>query len=550
MSKIVKSISVLVLLFYFFLFSLTSKSQLKIDCSNYDISQSIIYANEAVDSEEYQLFKSCGSPADLYTIGSPYWINDFENKDWLFTDSNYVSFDGEDTGYINPYKISKEKPYTSNNWEYSNLGLSHYYCDTKKGIVDFDGDGFEDIYVSKYFGGTSSSKEGAFVSLKKKEVIGYHESSGELGYIWCDVNQNGIAEFRRVGQGSDNMASNIFVEYNPKLEKFVEATLSDQFLSEFKSKFEEVFYKDENFPDWIIEWNIIHDKSYFVSNYGHTTSMICSRADKNGELDHINFIKKFDFEIPEYSYDPFYFWRLAEKVSNDERFANNKNILVLQLICMEGGSPAAMQTATLKYFPLLNQNKTQPFNLCDHVTSGYGSSICQFRDSESAITINQTKLKNIENLLGDKNKKLLKNTLKYAQLYFDLKTAQEEGHFGTGYQGFVDKSKIEHIFKFLDRLEKLQNDNLDFFVSYDLESKKFLYNNVIKEVKDLVKQEKHVISQNYTNETLSEITNLWNDYHKSLSVLYNEIYPSIEKEQWEAFLYEERINNLVNIVID
>ena len=536
------------LIFNICLVFIVNANENQTDCSLYDPAKVYEYTSSWMGNDQYHYFENCGSETDFYAIGEPYWIKEFKDQDWLYKNSEFDYIGDEEGDNKKDYRLWKEKPFTTNSWSTSDLGLGFYYCDTQKKHADFDGDGIGDIYVSKYYGGTSNSRESAFLSVGKKEVIGYHDSSGELGSIWCDVNQNGIAEFRRVGER--NNPTQVFVEYDPNQKKFVEVTLRPDLTEKFKLAHQsslEVktkrinFYSNQNdFPEWIEKWKEITFETYEK----------CSEIEPFNEKE---FLVKNKINIPK-SYDPFFYWYLAEDAANKKFAGEYDNKLILQLICMGGGSPAAMETAFENTYKLWMFNKPMHFNLCEVVTSGVGGSICAGRRKEKFETENNQTFEAFIDKTDYIIYQSIEDAKERADKFFDLKATHEEGHYGTGYAGWVFSSIMDHQKKYTDRIAMLISGNKDFYKKYDLETKTIILEVMFQTVSDNI-QEKTIQSHlpsisglKLTLDQFYEVQRLWLDYYETTSNMFHKIDPIVDIDEWKAFLIDERINDLAYIL--
>ncbi len=537
------------ILFYFLVAFISLKASFantKIDCSLYDPERVSEYTSSWMGNDQYYLFENCGSETDFYVLGAPSWIKNFMDQDWLYKNSEFDYIGDKEGDNKKDYKLLKEKPLTTNSWSNSELGLGFFYCDTQNKQADFDGDGIGDIYISSYFGGNLSSSEGAFLSVGKKEVIGYHDSSGELGNIWCDVNQNGIAEFRRVGQL--NNPTQVFVEFDPKQSKFVEVTLQADLAEKFKLEHEIISEKKpinnyhygnaNDFPDWIKKWKEITFDTYDK----------CSTIEP---LDTENFLIQNKVNIPK-SYDPFFYWYLAEDAANKKFEGKYDNKLVLQLICMGGGSKTAIETAYENTLKLWKSNKPMHFNICEVVTSGLGATICAGRDSDKFNNENSNKIESFRYETDYIIHRYIVEAYEKAERYFNKKAINEESHYGTGYGAWVAKSIMKHKEQYTNRIEILLSGKKDFYREYDHETKEMILKVLFETISNNIfdgKNQKLIMlppEARITLKEFNEVHELWLDYLYSTSVMYHKIDPYVTINQWQAFLIDERINDLVH----
>jgi hypothetical protein len=148
----------------------------------------------------------------------------------------------------------------------------------------------------------------------------------------------------------------------------------------------------------------------------------------------------------------YWVWELAEEASVGGRFGPPDPVLTMQLIVHGGFVPAEFVSAVEEYYPHYQKREPEPFRICDHVTSSYGSRYCLRKSAQKAEIGHQKITAEIEKRIGTEWIPDVREAFVLADAYFAARAKFEEGHSGGGGWKYyrVEGSVMEHRKRFFD----------------------------------------------------------------------------------------------------
>ena len=111
---------------------------------------------------------------------------------------------------------------------------------------------------------------------------------------------------------------------------------------------------------------------------------------------------------------------------------------------------------------------------------------------------------------------------------------------------------MKHKEQYTNRIEILLSGKKDFYREYDHETKEMILKVLFETISNNIfdgKNQKLIMlppEARITLKEFNEVHELWLDYLYSTSVMYHKIDPYVTINQWQAFLIDERINDLVH----
>ncbi len=177
----------------------------------------------------------------------------------------------------------------------------------------------------------------------------------------------------------------------------------------------------------------------------------CAEA---GPFDGEKFIQRYHLQNDANFSDGFYYiWELAEEASKGGRFGKPDPKLIFQLISRGGWVPAELEHAVTEFYDYWKKGVVKEFNICDHVTSGYGQNYCSERAERVAIKDYWTELESIIKAVNEKAKMFVEPASHAATAFIEDKAWNEEGHGGTGYIASARDSIYEQRKNFLSTIK-------------------------------------------------------------------------------------------------
>lgn len=245
--------------------------------------------------------------------------------------------------------------------------------------------------------------------------------------------------------------------------------------------------------------------------------------------------------------NPYYIWSLAEKAQKGE-LGDNPNRLTAQLVCRGAFVPAELEAAVNHIYSQYKKSEQMTFDICDHITSGYGGAFCSNRDLEKQDKLRKSKLTDLSKKLAATKKKKLFETYELAGKFYVVKADLEEYHAGSGRGGFAIASINDHKKKFIEDLNKVISGDVD-PTALDLKNLDKELNKKYKQVQNFLKREPITdINLRITDQDVKEVQRHWIKYRDSKAELYSSLSKDPNKTKWKAYITKERIQQLDNII--
>lgn len=188
----------------------------------------------------------------------------------------------------------------------------------------------------------------------------------------------------------------------------------------------------------------------FVEVIHRDPDQLCAEL---GKFDFKAFQEKYN--IPDEKLDESYgIWSIVEEASRGGRFGKPDPELVLSLLCQNHGDESLAGSAenigaVSEAYTNWKNGTVKEFNICAHITSGFGGGFCARRAYNKDEKERESKLTELRQRLGQKSHNLLYDAYKSAEKFIELKTQEEEGSGGSGYAGFVLDSQTEQKNEYL-----------------------------------------------------------------------------------------------------
>lgn len=240
-------------------------------------------------------------------------------------------------------------------------------------------------------------------------------------------------------------------------------------------------------------------------------------------------------------------WELAEEASRGGRFGKPDPELVFNLVIRGGWVPAEFESAVEETYKNWKAGVVKEFNICDHVTSGFGQGYCASLKEDEDETERGAKLEKIGERLGQGFEQLLDAANDSAVKFIEAKADCEEGHGGSGRAAWILGSGMEQKNQYLSLIEEviggfkptpksplnISDQNLN-----------QTYQEVMKKAKKVNEAEPNVSA---TPECIKQVQRLWIKYRDDSAKLFVRINPSIDEAAWKSWLTEVRVDQLKSI---
>ena len=290
---------------------------------------------------------------------------------------------------------------------------------------------------------------------------------------------------------------------------------------------------------------ITKNEPEYLSKWKPTLSL-CLKA---GSFDAVGFLKRFD-EYESYlnnKNEPYAGWLLAEKASMGSYGNEPDNRLALKIICRSAKVPSELKGAVKSLSDLEIKKIKEPFNICDHITSGMGQSFCAQRNKRVSERTIEIQVQELAGKLSPQNAQMLQRVLNLGFAYIENKAKTEEQHAGSGYGGWVAASigqQKQELLSFLNNVVELKHvgsnpkyDEVEFKVA-------FLLKEVLKNL-----SERPVLGDGSIN--LAQVLDSqerWENYATEISRLLFALDNQQTESQWKAYIYHKRANSLESLL--
>jgi hypothetical protein len=261
-----------------------------------------------------------------------------------------------------------------------------------------------------------------------------------------------------------------------------------------------------------------------------------------GKFDALAFCKKYDLK-PDDGNGFYHVWLIAEEVSKGGRFGKPDPKLILQLVARGGCVTAEFWHAVEEAHKNWKNGEAKEFDICDHVTSGFGMGFAARRADEKDSKDREAALIALEAKLGAKSRPLLRSANDSAVKFIEMKVLHEEVHGGSGRAAWMICSEMDQKNEYLKLVSDIHGGFKPSPMNNLNEADKILnktYKNVIRDLKSVSKEDPEL----HSADELREVQRLWVPYRDSSARLFSAMNPSTDERLWKTWLTEVRIKQL------
>ena len=281
------------------------------------------------------------------------------------------------------------------------------------------------------------------------------------------------------------------------------------------------------------------------SNNYVSTIQKCVNA---GFFDAVGFLSRFgELEKFKENEDEVYSgWLLAERASKGGITGKNDNQLALQIVCRSSRVPNELISA-VNFLSENIESSDQLFNLCNHVTSGIGSSFCSKREARISNKEFDLKYSDLLKIVSEEQAQLLKQAVNAGLMFIQKKAQTEERHGGSGRGTWVRLSiqeQKEELINLFDSAFKLKPVG----VAMNYEEIKISLDFSLKAVLAELSSKPEIGEGKLSVTDVLVVQELWEDYVEKASVFLSNVDISLSKQEWEAFLTSKRVKHLENLL--
>ncbi|WP_211828719.1 lysozyme inhibitor LprI family protein [Kistimonas asteriae] len=269
---------------------------------------------------------------------------------------------------------------------------------------------------------------------------------------------------------------------------------------------------------------------------------ILSRCAEAGKFSLPAFLSKYGLtQLYEESRGLEYFvWELAEEASRGGRFLREDDRLTLQLVCRGGWAIAETEDAVETVHAQWKAGTQKPFNICDHITSGYGAGYCAMRMEQAAEKERFARLEQLKPHFSSENFIYLQQIYDVAKTFIETKAETEEFHAGSGRNAWVQASTTNQLDAFIGLINLVVEKQVP-IPTTDYKSADKALNKIYQTVIDkLRKQPYEAFNLRVTAEDVRKVQRQWIGYRDQLSRFLHTINPDVSIEQWGTLLTQAR----------
>jgi uncharacterized protein YecT (DUF1311 family) len=245
-------------------------------------------------------------------------------------------------------------------------------------------------------------------------------------------------------------------------------------------------------------------------------------------------------------------WEIAEEASRGGRLGKPDPELVLHLVCQEEDGALAEQDLAVREAYTNWKNRTaKEFNICDHITSGYGAGFCAQREHAKDEKEREEKLKELRQRLGQNSINLLDDAYKSAVEFIELKAGGEEGHGGSWVGTWVINSETKQKNEYVQLIKKIHDGYTPSSKNAFSESDEQLNKTYQKVLKLLSGSDQEALKSldppskgTPTPDDIRAVQRLWITYRDASAKLFMTINPSIGESVYKSWLTEIRSKEL------
>jgi uncharacterized protein YecT (DUF1311 family) len=254
------------------------------------------------------------------------------------------------------------------------------------------------------------------------------------------------------------------------------------------------------------------------------------------------FLKKYGVEDEDGDY-PFYdVWELAEEASRGGRFGKPDPELVFNLVIRGSPVPAEFVSAVEETYKNWKNGTVKEFNICEHITSSWGITLCTWRKDAEEEKDRERKLSYLYDRLPEEFGPLLRDAYDSAVEFIGEKTSYEEGHGGTGMVAWIKQSEMEQKNEYLELVAQVREGFMPDTTKPFHEADQKL-NKTYKEIMQKIKTRDHDPGKPQFSE-VKRVQRLWIPYRDTSSRLFAAINPNSDEYMWKSWLTEMRTAEL------
>jgi len=247
------------------------------------------------------------------------------------------------------------------------------------------------------------------------------------------------------------------------------------------------------------------------------------------------------------NYREYHIWELAEEASRGGRFGKPDPELVLNLVIRGGNVPLEFMSAVEETYQNWKKGTAKTFDICKHITSGYGAGYCAIREIDDNEEKEDAKFTKLRARLPKNSRRLLDKAYGSAIAFFEEKAGCEEGHGGTARIASVLSSQTEQKDQFLVLVEKVLKKKFKPSPADSLEVSDQKLNKAYQEVMGALKKDDTPPGVPAPEE-VKTVQRLWIAYRDSSVRLFVSINPSVDGKTWKSWLTDTRREELESVL--
>lgn len=289
------------------------------------------------------------------------------------------------------------------------------------------------------------------------------------------------------------------------------------------------------------------DASFFDER---NTIELLKMASEVPPLDANGFLRQYQLDPKALESQPYSLWALAEEASVGGRFGGPDPTLTMQLILREGPAPAELKIAVESYYPHWKKGEAVPFDLCDHITSGAGMSLCAHRDSTKSEEERSEKIGAILDGLDKERKNLVNNAFEKVSEFAASRASNEEGHGGTMRNASVIASTTAQQNEFVTLIQDIRRGVVPPIHQSLADTDKALnlaYQNAMQRIRA---ETRYAQDLGISNEGVRDTQRRWIKYRDAAAMAMTALHPDVTPEQWKSYLTAQRSAQLEKILVD
>lgn len=261
-----------------------------------------------------------------------------------------------------------------------------------------------------------------------------------------------------------------------------------------------------------------------------------------------DFLRQYQLDPKTLERQPYSIWALAEEASVGGRFGAPDPTLTMQLILREGPAPAELTIAVESYYPHWKNGEAAPFNLCDHITSGVGMSVCAHRAAAKAEENRNKRINALIDGLDDGQKNAVISAFEKMSAFAASRASNEEGHGGTMRNASIIASTTTQQNNFVKLIQEIRSGSLPPINQSLADTDKALntaYQSVMQRIRAAPQD-----AENWgiSTEGVRDTQRRWIKYRDAAATAMTAIHPDVTADQWQSYFTAQRSAQLDKIL--